>query len=77
MDNKSSTKKGSNIAILKSRRRQVMYEELHIWPLNADLLCGFSRDVAQAHVLAMEGKSAGGERFIVSNGPFCIQDICT
>lgn len=34
------------------------------------------RDVAEAHVLAMESDEAAGQRLIVSNGPFCIQDIC-
>ncbi|KAF8305134.1 putative D-lactaldehyde dehydrogenase [Clavulina sp. PMI_390] len=33
------------------------------------------RDVALAHVLAMKNPNSGGERFIVSNGPFCVQDI--
>lgn len=34
------------------------------------------RDVALAHVLALETVKAGGERFITSNGSFTIQDIC-
>jgi len=33
------------------------------------------RDTALAHVLALEIESAGGERFILSNGPFTIQKI--
>lgn len=33
------------------------------------------RDVALAHALALESDKAGGERFIVSNGPFAWQQI--
>jgi len=33
------------------------------------------RDVALAHYLALTLPEAGGNRFIVSNGPFCGQDI--
>jgi len=34
------------------------------------------RDVAKAHVRALEVEEAGGERFIVGNGPFSGNDYC-
>jgi nucleoside-diphosphate-sugar epimerase len=33
------------------------------------------RDLALAHVLALEKKEAGGERFIANSGPFTFQDV--
>lgn len=33
------------------------------------------RDVAMAHVLALEIEEAGGERFVVSNGPFTYAEL--
>lgn len=34
------------------------------------------RDVALAHVLALEKEEAGGERFLTSAGPWSRQEIC-
>lgn len=33
------------------------------------------RDVSEAHILALEHEQAGGERFIVSKGPYTLQDF--
>jgi len=33
------------------------------------------RDVSEAHILAIEKEEAGGQRFIVSKGPYCVQDF--
>ena len=34
------------------------------------------RDVSEAHIRALEVERAGGERFIISNGPYSFQDFC-
>ncbi|KAJ7597563.1 D-lactaldehyde dehydrogenase [Mycena floridula] len=56
----------------------VFHDELKAEPSAEFLLSGNSwvdvRDLAEAHVLALEKESAGGERFIVSAGPFIWQD---
>ena len=35
------------------------------------------RDVAMAHINAIEQEKAGGERFIITSGSFTYQDFCT
>lgn len=76
MDSRPTSQGTSHFAFSESRRCSVCqgftvikYETERSVPL-------LVRDVALAHVLAQESEHVGGERFIVSNGPFCIQDIC-